>query len=52
MRSTNVAENGRKSGSPFEVQYGKSSPTKTTAIRHFRATLSDRVISLKLIYGF
>jgi len=30
--------------STFEVQYGKSSSTKTTVIRHFRATLTNRVI--------
>jgi len=32
--------------STFEVQCGKSTLTRTTAIRHFRATLTDRVISL------
>jgi len=31
--------------SSAEVQYGKSTSTKTTAIRRFRATLTDRVIS-------
>jgi len=31
--------------STFEVQYGKSTSTRTTAIRHFRATLIDHVIS-------
>jgi len=31
--------------STFEVQYGKSMSTRTTAIRHFRATLTERVIS-------
>ena len=29
----------------FEVQYGKSTSTRTTAIRHFKATLTGRVIS-------
>jgi len=28
----------------IEVQYGKSTSTRTTAIRHFRATLTERVI--------
>ena len=28
-----------------EVQYGKLTSTRTTVIRHFRATLTDRVIS-------
>ena len=31
--------------STFKVNYGKSSSTRTTAIRHFSATLTDRVIS-------
>jgi len=31
--------------STVEVQYGKSTSTRTTAVRHFRATLTDRVIS-------
>ena len=31
--------------STFEVQYGKSTSTRTTAVRHFRATLTDLVIS-------
>jgi len=31
--------------STFEVQYGKSSSTRTTAVKHFRASLTDRVIS-------
>ena len=31
--------------STFEVQYGKSTSTRTTAMRHFRATLTERVIS-------
>jgi len=31
--------------STFEVQYGKSTSTKTSAIRHITATLTDRVIS-------
>ena len=42
MRSTNVAENGRKCDYPrkcdyvltFEVKYGKSTLTRTTGIRH------------------
>ena len=35
MRSTNVAENGRKCGYMlnFEVQYGKSTSARTTALR-------------------
>ena len=39
-----VTGNATKS-STFEVQYGKSTSTRTTAIRHFRATLTERVIS-------
>jgi len=39
-----IAVNATKC-STFEVQYGKSSSTRTTAIRHFRVTLTDRVIS-------
>jgi len=31
--------------STFEVQYGKSTSTRMTAIRNFRATLTERVIS-------
>ena len=31
--------------STFEVQCGKSMSTRTTAVRHFRATLTDLVIS-------
>jgi len=31
--------------STFEVQYDKSTSTRTTAIRHFRATLTEGVIS-------
>jgi len=31
--------------STFEVQYGILTSTRTTAIRHFRATLTGRVIS-------
>jgi len=31
--------------STFEVQCRKLTSTRTTAIRHFRATLTDRVIS-------
>jgi len=31
--------------STFAVQYGKSTSTRTAAIIHFRATLTDRVIS-------
>jgi len=31
--------------STFEVQYGKSMSTRTTTVRHFRAALTDRVIS-------
>ena len=31
--------------STFKVQYGKSTSTRTTAIRHLRATITDRVIS-------
>jgi len=31
--------------STFEVQYVKSTSTRTTAIRPFRGTLTDRVIS-------
>ena len=31
--------------STFEVQYDKSTSTRTTAIRHFRVTLTERVIS-------
>jgi len=46
-----VAGNATKC-STFEVQYGKSTSTGTTTIRHFRATLTERVISRKLIYGF
>ena len=38
-----VAGNATKC-STFEVQYGKSTSTRTTAIRHFRATLTERVI--------
>ena len=39
-----VARNGTKC-STFEVQYGKLTSTRMTAIRHFRATLTERVIS-------
>jgi len=45
-----VAANATKCSS-VEVQYGKSTSTRTTAIRHFRATLTERVISRKLVYG-
>jgi len=30
--------------STFEVQYGKSTSTRTTAIRHYRTTLTERLI--------
>jgi len=39
-----MAANATKS-STFEVQYGELTPTRTTAIRHFRAALTERVIS-------
>ena len=39
-----MAVNATKCSS-FEVQYVQSTSTGTTAIRHFRATLTDRVIS-------
>ena len=42
-----VAGNATKC-STFEVQYGKSTSTRTTAITHFRATLTERVVSLTL----
>jgi len=49
MRSTDVAENGRKCiCSTFEVQCGIPTSTRTTAIRHLRATLTERVISRML----
>jgi len=44
-----VAANATKF-STFEVQYGKSTSTRTAAIRHFRATLTDRVISRMRTY--
>ena len=44
MRSTNNAENGRTICSTFEVQYGKSTSSRTTA-ETFRASLTDHVIS-------
>ena len=46
MRSTNIAKITANATicSTFEVQYGIPTTTRTTAIRHFRATLTDHVI--------
>ena len=44
-----MAPNATKS-STSEVQYGKSTSTTTNAIKHFRATLTERVISRMRTY--